>query len=119
MGFRFALDDFGAGFGSFQYLKHLVFDFIKIDGEFVTDSPTNPTDRLILQSIVGLAHGLGKETVAEYVEDARILDMVRELGIDHAQGHHVGEPEPVEDLLDRLGRPGQPSGAWGLRAARG
>ena len=115
MGFRFALDDFGAGFGSFQYLKHLVFDFIKIDGEFVADSPTNPIDRVILASIVGLAHGLGKETVAEYVEDERILDMVRELGIDHAQGHHVGEPEPVEDLLARLG---QTSAPWGVRAAR-
>ena len=116
MGFRFALDDFGAGFGSFQYLKHLVFDFIKIDGEFVADSPTNPVDRVILQSIVSLAHGLGKETVAEYVEDERILDMVRDLGIDHAQGHHVGEPEPVEDLLTRLGEASLP---WGVRAARG
>ncbi|MGZ4600413.1 MAG: EAL domain-containing protein [Oryzihumus sp.] len=117
MGFRFALDDFGAGFGSFKYLKHLVFDFIKVDGDFVVDAPSNPTDRLILASIVGLAHGLGKETVAEYVEDEQVLQIVRSLGIDHAQGHHVGEPEPVEDLLRRLAR-GEAFPGKGVRAAR-
>lgn len=99
VGCRFALDDFGAGFGSFYYLKHLPFDYVKIDGEFVTKCVTNPTDRVILSSIVGIAQGLGKQTIAEYVADADILDVVRAAGVDHAQGYHIGRPAPLGELL--------------------
>lgn len=99
MGCRFALDDFGAGFGSFYYLKHLIFDYVKIDGEFVANCPDNPTDRLILASIVDIARGLGKETIAEFVADESILEVVLARGVDHAQGYHVGRPLPVPDLL--------------------
>jgi len=102
LGGRLALDDFGAGFGSFYYLKHLLFDYIKIDGEFVVGCPRNPTDRLILSSIVDIARGMGKQTIAEYVEDQEVLDLVSELGVDFAQGFHVGRPEPVQDLIRRL-----------------
>ncbi len=102
LGCRFALDDFGAGFGSFYYLKHLLFDFIKIDGEFVASSPSNPTDRLILTSIVEIARGMGKETIAEFVADEEILEVVRGLGVDHAQGFHIGRPEPVARLVERV-----------------
>jgi diguanylate cyclase (GGDEF)-like protein/PAS domain S-box-containing protein len=102
VGCRFALDDFGAGSGSFSYLKHLLFDFVKIDGEFVTKAAGNPTDQLIVSSIVGIARGLGKQTVAEFVTDAETLDLVRTLGVDRAQGYHVGRPEPVPALLDRV-----------------
>jgi diguanylate cyclase (GGDEF)-like protein/PAS domain S-box-containing protein len=109
LGCRFALDDFGAGSGSFSYLKHLLFDFVKIDGEFVTKAAGNPTDQLIVSSIVGIARGLGKQTVAEFVTDAETLDLVRALGVDRAQGYHVGRPEPVPALLDRVRRQPAPA----------
>jgi diguanylate cyclase (GGDEF)-like protein/PAS domain S-box-containing protein len=102
LGCRFALDDFGAGFGSFYYLKHLLFDFVKIDGEFVAKAPSNPTDQLIVSSIVGIARGLGKQTIAEFVADAEILEVVTALGVDHAQGYHIGRPEGTDVLLDRI-----------------
>ena len=102
LGCRFALDDFGAGFGSFYYLKHLLFDFVKIDGEFVAKAPSNPTDQIILSSIVGIARGLGKETIAEFVADEEILEVVTRLGVDHAQGYHVGRPMPLAELVDLL-----------------
>jgi diguanylate cyclase (GGDEF)-like protein/PAS domain S-box-containing protein len=102
LGCRFALDDFGAGFGSFYYLKHLLFDLVKIDGEFVVNCPTNPVDQLIITSIVTIAGGLGKETIAEFVADHHVLEVVRSLGVDHAQGYHIGRPEPVDALIARL-----------------
>ena len=71
LGCRFALDDFGAGFGSFYYLKHLPFDYLKIDGEFVRHSAADPTDQLVIQAVVDIARGLGKRTVAEHVGDSR------------------------------------------------
>ena len=99
LGCRFALDDFGAGFGSFYYLKHLPFDFVKIDGEFVEKSPSNVTDRLILSSIVDIARGLGKQTIAEFVASEEILQVCAEQGVDFVQGYHVGRPAPVDDVL--------------------
>lgn len=102
LGCRFALDDFGAGFGSFYYLKHLLFDYIKIDGEFVLNCATNPTDRLIVSSVVDIAHGLGKQTIAEFVADEEVLRVVEQLGVDMAQGFHVGKPDTVEALLHRV-----------------
>jgi EAL domain-containing protein (putative c-di-GMP-specific phosphodiesterase class I) len=95
LGSRLALDDFGAGFASFYYLKHLDVDVLKIDGEFVTDLPDDPTDRLVVGAVVGIAQGLGVPVVAEWVEDERTLAALRELGVDHAQGFHLGPPEPV------------------------
>lgn len=95
-GCRFALDDFGAGFGSYYYLKHLPFDYVKIDGEFVESSPRSEIDRTIVRSIVGAAHALGKEAIAEFVADAEILEVVRSEGVDHAQGYLLGEPMPEE-----------------------
>ncbi len=71
LGCKFALDDFGAGFGSFYYLKHLPIDYVKIDGEFVANCTDSDTDRTIVGSIVGIARGLGKQTIAEHVSVAR------------------------------------------------
>jgi diguanylate cyclase (GGDEF)-like protein/PAS domain S-box-containing protein len=102
LGCKFALDDFGAGFGSFYYLKHLLFDYVKIDGEFVAQCHRNATDRTILRSIVGIAHGLGKQTIAEHVAAPEILDAVRAEGVDFAQGYHVGKPVPIEEFLSQL-----------------
>jgi diguanylate cyclase (GGDEF)-like protein len=100
LGCRFALDDFGAGFGSFYYLKHLPFDFIKIDGEFVRNCTSDPTDRLVIGAVVELARGLGKRTIAEFVGDAATLATLRYLGVDYAQGFHLGSPMPLEHALD-------------------
>jgi len=95
LGCGFALDDFGAGFGSFYYLKYLPFDYIKIDGEFIRQLPANPADRLIVTAIVTAAHGLGKRTIAEYVGDRQTVALLRELGVDFAQGHFIGRPLPM------------------------
>jgi diguanylate cyclase (GGDEF)-like protein/PAS domain S-box-containing protein len=99
LGCRFALDDFGAGFGSFYYLKHLPFDFIKIDGEFVRSCTVDPTDRLVVRAVVELARGMGKLTIAEFVGDQQTLSVLRELGVDYLQGFHLGKPAPLERWL--------------------
>lgn len=98
LGCRFALDDFGAGFGSFYYLKHIPVDFLKIDGDFVR-SPRSQADDLVVESIVHMARGLGKQTIAEFVEDEGTLEALRAKGVDYAQGFHIGRPGPVEGLL--------------------
>jgi diguanylate cyclase (GGDEF)-like protein/PAS domain S-box-containing protein len=94
-GCRFALDDFGTGFGSFFYLKHLPFDYFKIDGDFIRGFGANTTDRLVVEAIVGIAKGMGKKTVAEFVTDQEMTDRLRESGIDYAQGFHIGPPRPI------------------------
>src|SRR5206468_7256652 len=96
-GCRFALDDFGSGFGSFYYLKHLPFDYFKIDGEFIRGFGANATDQLVVEAIVGIAKGMGKKTVAEFVTDQEMTDRLRQSGIDYAQGYHIGEPSPVAE----------------------
>jgi EAL domain-containing protein (putative c-di-GMP-specific phosphodiesterase class I) len=98
IGCRFALDDFGAGFGSFYYLKHLPLDYLKIDGEFVRDLPSSATDQMILRSIVQMARGLGKQTIAEFVGNEETVELLREYGVDYAQGYHVGPPRPISTL---------------------
>jgi len=95
LGCEFALDDFGAGFASFYYLKHLAFDLLKIDGEFVTDLTTSLTNQLVVKSVVDIARGLGKRTIAEFVEDAETLEMLRGMGVDFAQGFHIAKPGPL------------------------
>jgi EAL domain-containing protein (putative c-di-GMP-specific phosphodiesterase class I) len=99
LGCKLALDDFGSGFGSFYYLKHLPFDSLKIDGEFVAHCLQNSTDRLVIDSVVRIAHGLGKQTVAEFTTDEATFEFLREKRVDFAQGYHLGKPEPVEQAL--------------------
>ena len=95
VGCRFALDDFGAGFASFFYLKHIPLDTLKIDGAFVRSLRENPTDQLLVQHMAELASGLGMRTIAEFVEDEETLEMLAGYGIDAAQGYCVGRPEPL------------------------
>jgi diguanylate cyclase (GGDEF)-like protein/PAS domain S-box-containing protein len=95
LGCEFALDDFGAGFASFYYLKHLNFDLLKIDGEFVTDLANSLTNQLVVKAVVDIARGLGKRTIAEFVEDAETLDLLRGMGVDFAQGFYVAKPAPL------------------------
>jgi diguanylate cyclase (GGDEF)-like protein len=97
LGCAFALDDFGAGFGSFYYLKHLPFDYLKIDGDFIRQLPASKADQLTVKAIVQIAHGLGKRTVAEFVGDDATLTLLGRFGVDYAQGYHTGKPVPVED----------------------
>jgi len=96
LGCTLALDDFGTGYGGFTYLKHLKLDFLKIDMEFVRDLCRNPASRSVVQAIVHLAEGFKLKTVAEGVEDAQTLELLGELGVDCAQGYHLGRPEPLE-----------------------
>lgn len=98
LGCRFALDDFGSGFGSFFYLKHLHFDEVKIDGEFVKDLPGSGVDRLTVESIVAIARGMGKKTVAEFVQNEPTIDLLRALEVDYAQGYHISKPIPIPEL---------------------
>jgi diguanylate cyclase (GGDEF)-like protein/PAS domain S-box-containing protein len=92
LGCRFSLDDFGSGLSSFAYLRSLPVNFLKIDGVFIRDIANNPTNRAMVKAINEVGHVMGLQTVAEYVEDLQTLDIVRELGIDYAQGHCVGQP---------------------------
>ncbi len=96
LGCQFALDDFGAGLSSFYYLKRLPFDYLKLDGEYVENLANDAQDQHIVQSIVALARGLGKKTIAEFVTDARTADLLRTYGVDYAQGFHVGRPVAFE-----------------------
>jgi diguanylate cyclase (GGDEF)-like protein len=95
-GARFALDDFGAGMSSFAYLKHLPVDYVKIDGSFIKGILHSPTERAMVESINQIAHVMGKQTIAEFVEDDAVLACLRAMGVDFAQGYGVGRPEPLE-----------------------
>jgi EAL domain-containing protein (putative c-di-GMP-specific phosphodiesterase class I) len=95
LGCQFALDDFGAGFGSFYYLKHLPFDVVKIDGDFIKALHTSRTDQLTIQAIVTITRGLEKQTIAEFVEDQETIEMLSRFDVDFAQGYHIGKPEPA------------------------
>lgn len=91
-GCRFALDDFGSGYSSFSHLKQLPVDYIKIDGMFVRDIVTDPMDLAIVRSITHVAHTLGKKTVAEFVESAETLRLLKECGVDYVQGFYISHP---------------------------
>jgi diguanylate cyclase (GGDEF)-like protein len=98
-GCEVAIDDYGAGFGPFEYLKRFPFDVIKIDGAFIRDMAHNDADQLTVQAIVSIAQGLGKTTIAEYVEDEHTASLLREYGVDMAQGYHLGAPVGLEHGL--------------------
>jgi diguanylate cyclase (GGDEF)-like protein len=98
-GCEVAIDDYGAGFGPFHYLKRIPFDVIKIDGAFVRDMPRNDADQLTVKAIVQIARGLGKRTIAEFVQDDDTTRMLREYGVDMAQGFHLGRPVDATEAL--------------------
>ncbi|RMK80019.1 diguanylate cyclase [Pseudomonas aeruginosa] len=102
LGCKVALDDFGSGLSSFNYLKNFVVDVIKIDGSFVRNLDKSPVDQAIVDSINQIAHRLGAVTVAEFVESREILDHLARLGVDFAQGYAVGRPQPFATVLDQL-----------------
>lgn len=99
MGIRFSLDDFGSGLSSFAYLKNLQADYLKIDGHFVKDVVTDPIDRAMVNSIHEVGSVMGKMTIAKFVENAEILSVLRDIGVDYVQGYGVGRPCPLTSLL--------------------
>jgi diguanylate cyclase (GGDEF)-like protein len=93
LGCTVCLDDFGVGFSSFAYLKHLSADVLKIDGMFISNLPTSREDQVFVRAIVDVARGLGKKTVAEFVGDAETLRLLAEIGVDYVQGYYLSRPE--------------------------
>ena len=94
-GCRFALDDFGSGLSSFAYLKSLQVDYLKIDGVFVKDIDDDAIDLAMVKSINEVGQLMGMQTIAEFVESFAILDKLRGLGVNYAQGYALGRPFPL------------------------
>lgn len=97
LGCKFAIDDFGAGFSTFYYLKHFPSQYVKIDGQFLS-TERNRTDDLLIESIVKISRALGKQTIAEYVCDQARMKRVQSLGVDYGQGYHFAAPFPCAQL---------------------
>jgi len=102
IGCSFAIDDFGSGFSSFSYLKELPADYIKLDGSFVRSLDTDEVDRALVKSLIQVVKALGKKSVAEFVENSQILEILEGFGVDLVQGYHIGKPLPVEQLTDSM-----------------
>jgi EAL domain-containing protein (putative c-di-GMP-specific phosphodiesterase class I) len=101
-GVRVAIDDFGQGYSSFTYLKHFPATELKIDQSFVTPMAIDHRAHQLVRSMVGIAHHLGMEAVAEGVEDAATLEQLADLGCDLAQGYHLGRPCDASTILAEL-----------------
>ncbi|NOX91379.1 MAG: DUF1631 family protein [Gammaproteobacteria bacterium] len=98
-GCLFSLDDFGTGMSSYAYLKNLPVDYLKIDGAFVKDMMSNPSDYAVVKSICEIGHFMGKKVIAEFVENDEILALLKELGVDYAQGYGIEKPRILDDLI--------------------
>ncbi len=98
MGCLFSLDDFGTGMSSYGYLKNLPVDFVKIDGVFVRTLTEDNIDAKLVESITDIAHEMGIRSIAEYVENAQIMERLKAIGVDYAQGYFIGEPRPLDSL---------------------
>jgi EAL domain-containing protein (putative c-di-GMP-specific phosphodiesterase class I) len=99
MGCKFSLDDFGSGLSSFSYLKNMPVDNLKIDGMFIRDINTDPVNKVFVQAIHNISKIMGIKTTAEYVENEEILNCIKEIGIDYAQGYYISKPIPLKTLL--------------------
>ncbi|NOQ90817.1 MAG: EAL domain-containing protein, partial [Gammaproteobacteria bacterium] len=98
-GFKFALDDFGSGLASFQYLKNLPVDYLKIDGSFVSDMVNNNIDHAMVAAINEVGHIMGIKTIAEYVENDQIVKKLQDLNVDYGQGYGIEQPQPIQKIL--------------------
>jgi len=96
IGCQFSLDDFGTGLSSYSYLRNLPVDYVKIDGVFVRDIANNPGDYAVVRSINEIGHYMGKKTIAEFVEDDAVLERLKEIGVDFAQGYRIEKPTRLD-----------------------
>lgn len=108
-GVRFSLDDFGSGVSSFVYLKSLPVDYLKIDGQFISDLIDNPIDQATVRCITEVAKVTGKKTIAEWVEHETVETMLKDMGIDYTQGFFRHKPAPLDYLLELQCSYGMPS----------
>ncbi len=99
-GFQFALDDFGIGFCSFAYLKHLPVDLLKIDGSFIRNLPDNPTDQCFVKAIADIGRGLEKKIIAEFVENKRVIPLLQEFGVNYGQGHYFSKARSASEIFE-------------------
>ncbi len=102
-GCKFSLDDFGTGLSSFMYLKTLPVDFLKIDGQFISQVAQDPVDRSMVEAISKVGRALGIATIAECVENQLVLDELQRIGVDFAQGFFIAHPRPISGLAPELG----------------
>lgn len=102
IGCRFALDDFGTGFSTFEYLKAMPVDYLKIDGSLVKNIVDDSVDREMVRAINDIGHTVGAKTIAEFVEDDATVRILRDMGVDYAQGYGLQRPEPLEGLVEQL-----------------
>jgi len=101
-GIKIALDDFGAGYSNFSHILNLPIDFIKIDASLISNIDRDHNSRIMVETIVDLAKKLHVETIAEFVSSQNILDVIKEIGVDYAQGFHLGKPASIEDQVERF-----------------
>ena len=107
LGCKVSLDDFGSGLSSFAYLKNLPVDFLKIDGSLIRELENDPINVTMVESIIHIGHSMGLKTIAEYVENNAILNIVKNMNIDFVQGYGVAKPVPLEDIgfIDEITEP--------------
>ncbi len=105
IGCKFALDDFGSGLSSFAYLKNMPVDYLKIDGSFIRDIVDDPIDLAFVESINQIGRVMGIKTIAEYVENEQIYNLIKKIGIDYGQGYHIARPEPLSKFFEQFLNP--------------
>ena len=101
MGVRFSLDDFGTGMSSFSYLKNLDVDYLKIDGQFIKNILHDSVDRSMVKSMREIGHAMNKKIIAEFVESEEVLNLLKNIGVDYAQGYGIHKPQPLTDIINR------------------
>ena len=99
LGFKFALDHFGSSFSSFQYLKNVSIDYLKIEGGFVADMVNNDIDRAMVAAINEVGHIMGIQTIAEYAENDQIIKLLKDIKTDYAQGYGIAQPLPIAEIF--------------------
>ncbi len=101
-GVSLALDDFGVGFSSFNYIKKMPLNYIKLDGSYIKNLANNDVDQVFVKSIANMVEAFGMQTIAEFVEDEYTLTMLQLLGVNHAQGYHIGKPESLDIIINKI-----------------
>lgn len=109
IGCKFALDDFGSGLSSFAYLKNLPVDYLKIDGGFIRDIIEDPMDLAFVESINQIGHVMGIQTIAEFVENDRIFELLKRIGIDYVQGYNLSQPKPLSEFVQKISKFNEPA----------